>query len=103
MKQVGERWEYLFPNLERERLPRPANRQNRHDGTPPNLEDIFVELGTPTRLITAAIPWASALCPLRQILLVKVKARLRAIASWFCFCPATLFPDYSKRSHSGNN
>jgi len=27
-----------------ERLPRPANRQNRHDGTPSNLEDIFVEL-----------------------------------------------------------
>jgi len=44
MKQVGERWNISFPNLEQERLPRPANRQNRHDGTPSNLEDIFVEL-----------------------------------------------------------
>jgi len=35
-----------------ERLPRPANRQNRHDGTP--LEDIFCGTNrTPTRLITA--------------------------------------------------
>jgi len=45
MKQVGDRWEYLFPQPgTSERLPRPANRQNRHDGTPFNLEDIFVEL-----------------------------------------------------------
>jgi len=42
MKQVGERWEYLFPQPgTSERLPRPANRQNRHDGTPSNLEDIL--------------------------------------------------------------
>jgi len=42
MKQVGERWDISFPQPgTSERLPRPANRQNRHDGTPSNLEDIL--------------------------------------------------------------
>jgi len=41
MKQVGERWEYLFsPTWNKRATPRPANRQNRH-GYAPNLEDIL--------------------------------------------------------------
>jgi len=45
MKQVGDRWEYLFPQPgTSERLPRPANRQNGMMVRPSNLEDIFVEL-----------------------------------------------------------
>jgi len=54
MKQVGERWASFPQPGTSERLPRPANRQNRHDGTPLQLRRYFCGTNrTPTRLITA--------------------------------------------------
>jgi len=47
---------------------------------------------------------ASALCtPVSGLLLVKVKGAAEGGDRFLLFLPATLFPGYSKRSHSENN